>query len=50
MDEKEKGWGDSRLLARKSPVARSRGIHRRIRGRMTRRREERACRGDASRG
>lgn len=30
----EKGWGDSRLLA-KSPVERSRGIHRWIRGRMT---------------
>lgn len=30
----EKGWGDSRLLACKSPVARSREIHRRIRDRM----------------
>lgn len=41
----EKGWGDSRLLACKSPVAWSRGIHRWIRG-MMRRREGRACRGD----
>jgi len=36
----EKGWGDSRLVACKSPVAaQSREIHRRIRDRMTRRGE-----------
>lgn len=32
MDVEEKGWGDSRLLACKSPADESRGIPRWIRG------------------